>query len=144
MRRTPPLPGRLRPSLLAPILGLCALTACATAPPPAPQAAPRPPPGIEGRYRGTARLIRGDRFCPRSGPRVYEVENTSVTFSYSAATRRGARPTRIPLTAPIGPDGEFGANDGVGTLDGAVRDGTLEFTVASAECEHRWTMRKVP
>lgn len=99
---------------------------------------------MDGRYRGTARLIRGERFCPRSGPRVYEVEGDSVTFSYSAAIRRGARPTRIPLTATIGPEGSFQANDGVGTLDGELRDGTLEFTVASATCEHRWTMRKVP
>ena len=123
---------------------LAALAACAPSKPPLPAAPPGPPPGAEGRYRGTARLVRGDRVCPRSGPRVYEVEGGSVTFSYSAPLARSARVTRIPLSAPIGQDGRFQANDGVGTLDGTLSGGNLEFTIASAQCEHRWTLRKVP
>lgn len=126
-----------------PLLAAAALAACATVPT-APPAPPGPPPGVEGRYRGTARLVRGDRVCPRSGPRVYEVESGSVTFSYSAPLQRGARATRIPLTAQVGPDGHFQASDGVGTLDGQLGNGTLEFSISSAQCEHRWTMMKVP
>ncbi len=120
------------------LLGLLALEACAPRPivlePP-----PGPPVGVEGRYRGTARLVRGDRFCPRSGPRVYEVQNGAITLAYSAGGR-----TRTPLTANIGPAGAFSTNDGDGRLEGAARDGNLEITISSMQCEHRWTMRKVP
>jgi hypothetical protein len=94
---------------------------------------------VDGRYRGTARLIRGDRFCPKSGPRVYEVQGGVVTLSYSAGGR-----ARAPLTAPIGSDGRIQATDGVGTLEGALNNGSIEVTIASKQCEHRWTLRKVP
>lgn len=100
---------------------------------------PGPPAGIDGRYRGTARLVRGDRYCPRSGPRVYEVENGSVTLSYSAGGRH-----RVPLTATVGPDGRLQASDGEGRLSGHLRDGVLEVTIESRQCEHRWTMHLIP
>ena len=100
---------------------------------------PAPPSGIEGRYRGTARLIRSEnRYCPRSGPRVYELQNGAVTLSYQGAGR-----ARIPLTAPVAPDGEFDTSDGEGRLRGQVADGALTMTIASQYCEHHWTMRLI-
>ena len=100
---------------------------------------PGPPVGIEGRYRGTARLIRSDnRYCPRSGPRVYEVQNGAVTLSYQGPGR-----SRVPLTAPIGPDGKFDASDGEGRLEGRAASGGLTITIASQYCEHHWTMRLI-
>lgn len=127
------------------LLGLV-LAGCATRPP-APAPAPAgPPSGIEGRYRGTARLVRSDsRFCPRSGPRVYELENGAVTLAYSTVPLSSrSRPERVPLTAPVRSDGRIQASDGVGTIDGQLNDGLLEITVSSQECEHRWTLHKVP
>jgi hypothetical protein len=121
------------------LLGVAAsLAACARAPAPAPKPV-EPPRGIEGRYRGTARLVTGDRLCPRSGPRVYEVTGGVVTLSYSAGGRR-----RVPLTASIEPDGTFQASDGDGRLEGRIGGGTLEATIASSQCEHRWTLRQTP
>lgn len=100
---------------------------------------PGPPNGIEGRYRGTARLIRSDnRYCPRSGPRVYEVQNGAITLSYQGAGR-----VRVPLTAPIGGNGEFDTSDGQGRLQGTVENGNLSMTIASQYCEHHWTMRLI-
>ena len=126
----------------APALLALALASCAgkPPPPPAPQAPPSPPSGIEGRYRGTARLVRADnRYCPRSGPRVYELQNGVVTLSYQGAGRQ-----RVPLTAPVQPNGDFDVSDGDGRLKGHVADGNLELTIASQSCEHYWSMRLVP
>ncbi len=104
------------------------------------QPPPGPPSGVDGRYRGTARLVTSnDRFCPRSGPRTYQVVNGQVTLAYTSHGR-----SRVPLTAPIGPDGVFNVSDGVGTLEGVARDGRLEATITSAACTHRWTMTKIP
>jgi hypothetical protein len=123
----------------APLLGAVALGACASKPPPPPSPPPGPPVGIEGRYRGTARLIRSDnRYCPRSGPRVYEVENGVVTLSYQGPGRE-----RIPLTASVQANGDFDQSDGQGRLQGHVGDGALSMTIASQYCEHHWTMRLI-
>jgi hypothetical protein len=104
-----------------------------------PQAAAAPA-GTDGRYRGTARLIRAEsRFCPRSGPRVLEVSGGAITLSYSGDTQR----SRVPLTAPIGGDGHIQASDGIGAMDGELRDGQLGVTISSRNCEHRWTLTKV-
>ena len=98
-----------------------------------------PPTGVDGRYRGTARLVHAEnRFCPRSGPRVYEVQNGTVTLSYQGAGR-----ARVPLSAPIGPDGAFDTSDGEGRLQGHAANGELEMTVVSQSCEHHWTMHKM-
>ena len=118
-----------------------ALAGCAAPQPPPIKLTPPPPPpsGIEGRYRGTARLIRSDnRYCPRSGPRVYEVQNDVVTLSYQGPGRG-----RVALTAPIQPNGDFDISDGEGRLQGHVGDGALVATIASASCEHHWTMQLV-
>ena len=123
--------------VLAPVLAAAVLAGCTPQPivlnPPA--AAPQ---GIEGRYRGTARLVRGDRFCPRSGPRVYQLSGGAVTLSYSNGGR-----ARVPLTARVEGGGAFSTNDGVGSLSGQLSNGQLEMTITSPQCEHRWTMRKV-
>lgn len=126
---------------------LIILAGCGGRPPPPPPLAPAgPPPGIEGRYRGTARLVRSQsRFCPRSGPRVYELENGVVTLAYSTVPISArSRPERVPLTAPVGPDGRIHGSDGVGTIDGQLNNGLLEITISSQECEHRWTLHRVP
>ena len=129
----------------APFLLAATLAACAAPPPQPPAPPPGPPAGIEGRYRGTARLVRSEsRFCPRSGPRVYELERGVVELAYSTPVRSGARPDRVQLSAPVQQDGNIQASDGVGAINGQLRDGLLEITIASATCEHRWTMHKVP
>lgn len=117
-------------------LGL--LAACVRGPSPSTPVSAGPPPGIDGRYRGTARLVRGDRACPRSGPRVYVVNNGTVSLSYSAGGRR-----RVPLSAQVQGDGHIQANDGEGTLEGQLSNGLLEITIASQQCEHRWTLHQV-
>ena len=115
------------------------LSACASQPPPEPPAPAAPPTGVDGRYRGTARLIRSDnRYCPRSGPRVYELQNGSVTLSYQGDGRN-----RVPLTAAVQPNGDFDVGDGAGRLQGHVGNGLLTMTIASDACEHHWTMRKI-
>lgn len=103
------------------------------------QPPPGPPAGIDGRYRGTARLVQSaNRYCPRSGPRVYEVQNGTITLSYQAEGRR-----RVPLTATVQPDGNFDTSDGEGRLQGRLGNGVLEMTIASRFCEHRWTMHPI-
>ena len=99
-----------------------------------------PPSGSNGRYRGTARLIRAEnRFCPRSGPRVLQVSGGTIELSYSGDTQR----SRVKLAAPVGTDGRIQASDGVGTMEGTLQDGQLGVTIASRSCEHRWTLSKV-
>jgi hypothetical protein len=124
---------------LGAVLLAAGLAACSKPQPIVLRPPPGPPSGVDGRYRGTARLVRSEnRFCPRSGPRVYEVENGTVTLSYQGAGR-----TRVPLSARIEQDGNFDASDGEGRLQGRASGGTLEMTIASAQCEHRWTMRLI-
>ena len=125
-------------------VGLClaaTLTACATAAPPIklrPVAALSPA-GVDGRYRGTVRLIRAaGPYCPRSGARVLEVYGSNISLSYSAAPRQ-----RVSLTAQVAPDGRIQASDGEGSLEGQLANGRLEITVASRLCEHRWTLTRM-
>ncbi len=116
------------------------LAACSKGQPIVLQPPPGPPPGTDTRYRGTARLVRAaDRFCPRSGPRVYEVQNGTIALSYQAAGRR-----RVPLSAQVQGDGTFEATDGEGRLQGRLANGLLEITISSQLCEHRWTLRPIP
>jgi len=102
-------------------------------------AAAAPVSGMDGRYRGTVRLIRAaGPYCPRSGARVLEVSHGAVSLSYSVAPRQ-----RVSLTAQIDADGRIQASDGEGTMEGQVSNGRLEVTVASRQCEHRWTLTRV-
>ena len=121
---------------------LLAATACAPAakpivlnPPPAADSSSN----VEGRYRGTVRLVRAaGAFCPRSGARVLAISGNALSLSYSAAPRQ-----RVSLTAAIDADGRIQASDGVGSIEGQIADGKLEVTVASDQCEHRWTLVRV-
>ena len=117
------------------------LTACGSATPPIvlrPPAA-NPQPGVDGRYRGTARLVRAaGPYCPRSGARVLDVSGGTISLSYSVAPRQ-----RVSLTAQAASDGRIQASDGEGTIDGQVANGRLEITIASRQCEHRWTLTRV-
>ncbi len=124
-----------------PLLLAASLAACGPAAPPI---VLRPPAlvsvaGTDGHYRGTARLIRAaGPGCPRSGARTLDVSRGAVSLSYNATPRR-----RVPLMAQVGPDGRIQASDGEGMLDGQLVRGRLEVTVASRQCEHRWTLTKV-
>ena len=94
---------------------------------------------MEGRYRGTARLIRAERAgCPRSGARVLQITGGSITLSYTVQPRVLGQ-----LTADIQPDGVIQASDGVGLLDGTLRDGQLEMTISSPMCENHWSLTRV-
>ncbi len=139
----------MRPASLLPLLLASALAGCGSPEPvrrpvvvqPARSVAPQ---GVDGRYRGTTRLVRSDsQSCQRSGPRLFDVTGGAVTLAYLAPAPRGYRPERVSLTAVVQADGRLQASDGVGTIDGTLRSGLLEITVASQLCEHRWTLRRV-
>ena len=101
--------------------------------------APVPVAGMDGHYRGTARLVRAaGPSCPRSGARTLDIHRGAVSLSYNAAPRG-----RVPLTAQVGPDGRIQASDGEGMMDGQLAHGRLEVTVASRQCEHHWALTKV-
>ena len=114
------------------------LAGCVKPPPPAPQASAPPPTTMDGRYRGVARLVQGGRGCPRSGARVKEVRAGVVPMSYVPAPRQV-----VQLDATVQADGKVHAEDGVGTVDGTLRDGKLEMSVITPLCEHRWFLTKV-
>ncbi len=95
--------------------------------------------GVDGRYRGTVRLIRAaGSYCPRSHPLVLEITGSTISLSYSVAPRQ-----RVSLTAQIASDGRIQASDGEGTMEGQLTNGRLEITVASRPCEHRWTLTRM-
>ena len=125
--------------IAAPLLLAAAVAACGPAGKPIVLTPQGPPPGTDGRYRGTVRLVRAaGPFCSKSGARVLEVSGGTISLSYSAAARQ-----RVSLTATIDGAGHIQSSDGVGTLEGQVTDGRLEVTVASRQCEHRWTLTRV-
>ncbi len=94
---------------------------------------------MDGRYRGTARLIRAERpGCPRSGARVLQITGNSITLPYTVQPRQIGQ-----LTAEIQPDGMFQASDGVGSLNGTLRGDQLEITISSAMCENHWSLTRV-
>ncbi len=100
---------------------------------------PGPPAGVDGRYRGTVRLVRASfAGCSKSNPRVLQVTNGVISLGYTPAPRQ-----RATLTTTIEGDGGIHASDGVGTIEGQAKEGRLEFTIASSLCEHRWTMTRV-
>lgn len=123
---------------LSALLLATGLAGCVKPPPPAPEAPPAPVTAMDGRYRGVARLVQGGRGCPRSGARVKEVRDGVVPMSYVPAPRQV-----VQLDAKVESDGRIHAEDGVGTVDGTLRDGKLEITVISPMCEHRWFLNRV-
>ncbi len=118
------------------------LTACGSPAPPIvlrPPAASLTPGAVDGRYRSTVRLVRAaGPYCTRSGARVLEISGSTISLSYNVAPRQ-----RVSLTAQVASDGRIQASDGEGTMDGQVANGRLEITVASRQCEHRWTLVRV-
>ncbi len=124
-----------------PLLLAAALAACGPADKPIVlrPSAPMPVAGMDGRYRGTARLIRAaGPNCPRSGARILDIYRGVVSLTYSAVPRQ-----RVPLIAQIGPDGRIQASDGEGTMEGQLAKGRLEVTVASRQCEHHWSLTRM-
>ncbi len=107
------------------------LTACGSPAPPIvlrPPAASLTPGAVDGRYRGTVRLVRAaGPYCTRSGARVLEISGSTISLSYNVAPRQ-----RVSLTAQVASDGRI-----------QVANGRLEITVASRQCEHRWTLVRV-
>ncbi len=86
------------------------------------------------------RLVRAnDRSCPRSGPRLLQITGGRIALSYNAGPRQ-----RQELATTVNGDGSIRASDGVGTMEGQVADGSLDLTIASGVCEHRWSMTHVP
>lgn len=126
---------------LAALLLGAALAGCAEpAPEPVPLKPLPPQANVDGRYRGTARLVRaGVRVgCPRSGARVLQVQGRAIALSYVIRPRELGQ-----LTADVQPDGLIQASDGLGQLDGTLRDGRLELTVSSPICELHWSLTRV-
>ena len=98
-----------------------------------------PPSGVDGRYRGTVRLIRaGIKGCSKSNPRVMQVSGGLISLGYTPGPGQ-----RATLTTTIEGNGGIHASDGVGTMEGEAKDGRLEFTIASSVCEHHFSMTKV-
>ena len=78
-----------------------------------------PPSGIDGRYRGIARLIRADTAgCPRSGPRV--------------------------ITVRVTRDGQIHGSDGRGSVDGSISGDHMDLTVTSPICDLRFALTRLP
>jgi hypothetical protein len=121
------------------VAGVAGLAACATPAPPVAQApVPAAPAGIDGRYRGIARLVRATvAGCPRSGPRNVTVEGNALSLTY-----RGPR-VSYALAAVVGPDGSIHGSDGRGSIDGQISGKHMDLTVASDFCEVRYALDRM-
>ena len=103
-------------------------------------AAPGPaaPEGIDGRYRGIARLTRATiRGCPRSGARIVTIEGNALSLNYRGSTASYA------LAAIVGPDGSIHGSDGRGTIEGQISGRHLDLTVSSEYCEVRYALDRL-
>ncbi len=121
------------------MMSAAALTACA-APAVRQAAAPTPaaPDGIDGRYRGIARLTRATiRGCPRSGSRIVTIEGNALSLNYRGPTASYA------LAAVAGPDGSIHGGDGRGTIEGQISGSHLDVTVSSQYCEVRYALDRI-
>ena len=115
-------------------MGACAAPAAQQAAAPTPAA----PEGIDGRYRGIARLTRAMiRGCPRSGARVVTIEGNALSLNYRGATASYA------LAAVVGPDGGIHGSDGRGSIEGQVSARHLDITVSSQYCEVRFALDRI-
>ncbi|WP_158745570.1 hypothetical protein [Acidisphaera sp. L21] len=115
-----------------------ALAACA-APQPLPTATETraAPEGIDGRYRGIARLTRATvAGCPRSGSRVVTISGNALSLNY-----RGQRAS-YALAAIVGPDGSVHGSDNTGTIDGQITGRHLDLSVSSQYCDVRYALDK--
>ena len=93
------------------------------------------PDGIDGRYRGIARLTRATiAGCPRSGSRVVTIEGNALSLNY-----RGARAS-YALAAVVGPDGSIHGSDGIGTIEGQISGRHVDLSVSSQYCEVRYAL----
>ena len=119
-------------------MAVTALAACAA---PAQQQAartPAAPEGIDGRYRGIARLTRATiAGCPRSGARIVTIEGNALSLNY-----RGPRAS-YALAAVVGPDGSIHGSDGRGTIEGQVSGRHVDITVSSQYCEVRYALERI-
>ena len=96
------------------------------------------PAGIDGRYRGIARLTRANvRGCPRSGSRVVTVDGNALSLNYRGASASYA------LAAVVGPDGSIHGSDGRGTIEGQISGNHLDVTVSSQYCEVRYALDRI-
>ena len=119
------------------MLVVAALAGCV--PPQAPQVAASipaaAPEGIDGRYRGIARLTRATiPGCPRSGSRIVTIEGNALSLNYRGRT------VSYALAAVVGPDGGIHGSDGRGTIEGQLSGRHLDLTVASDFCEVRYAL----
>jgi len=121
------------------LAGLAALSACgapSSSPPPQTASAP-PPTGIDGRYRGIARLVRANiRGCPRSGSRVVVVESNALSLNYRGAT------VSYALAAVVSGDGSIHGSDGRGSIEGQITGNHMDLTVSSEYCEVRYALER--
>jgi len=124
----------LRGVLLA---GLMAVSACGSSPKAVRLAAP-PPDGIDGHYRGIARLMRANiAGCPRSGSRVVNVESGALSLTYRGPTASYA------LVATVGGGGAIRGSDGRGTIAGQISGRHMDLTVSSEYCEVRYALDRI-
>ncbi len=99
---------------------------------------PAAPEGIDGRYRGIARLTRATiAGCPRSGSRIVTIEGNALSLNY-----RGPRAS-YALAAVVGPDGSVHGSDGAGTIEGQISGRHLDVTVSSQYCELRYALDRI-
>ena len=123
----------------AAVAALAVLSGCgAPQRPLAPGVIAAAPDGIDGRYRGIARLVRASiAGCPRSGSRVVTIEGNALSLTY-----RGAR-VSYSLIATVGPDGSVHGSDGRGTIEGQISGRHLDLTVSSEFCDVRYALERI-
>ncbi len=115
-------------------MAACAAPAAQQAGAPTPAA----PDGIDGRYRGIARLTRATvRGCPRSGARVVTIEGNALSLNYRGPS------TSYALAAVVGPDGSIHGSDGRGTIEGQISGRHMDVTVSSQYCETRYALDRI-
>jgi hypothetical protein len=124
------------------LVGLAALSACATPPagPPQPGEAAAPPPSsINGRYRGIARLVKATiAGCPRSfGTRLVVVDANALSLNY-----RGAKAS-FALVATVAGDGSIYGTDGTGTIQGRISGNHMDLVVSSDYCGLHYALDRI-
>ncbi len=122
------------------LVSVVALAACAAPKPPPPvvEHVPAAPEGIDGRYRGIARLVRASiGGCPRSGSRIVTIEGNALSLPYRGPTASYA------LAAVVDPSGSVHGSDGRGNIDGRISGRHMDLTVSSDYCEVRYALDRL-